>query len=97
MKRIKFKRSLRNKSKQTKRRIKLLKDKAIENFLLQHLTPVKLDFSKIQDCLLNKLSKDENAIEKIFPENSDSKGESNSQSVNGLSNFVCEINLEQKW
>ena len=97
MKRIKFKRSLRNKSKQTKRRIKLLKDKAIESFLLQHLIPVKIDFSKIQDCLLNKLSRDENAIEKIFPENSDSKGESNSQSVNGLSNFVCKINLEQKW
>ena len=97
MKRIKFKRSLHMKSKHAKRRIKYIKDKAIENFLLQHLTPVKIDFSKIHNCLLNQLSKVENAFEKIFPEISDSEGKANSKSINELTHFECGINFEEKW
>ena len=84
------------KSKHAKRRIKYIKDKAIENFLLQHLTPVKIDFSKIHNCLLNQLSKDENAFEKIFPEIS-AEGKANSKSINELTNFECGIDFEEKW
>ena len=70
-----------------------MKDRAIKNFLLQHLTPVKIDFSKVKNCLLNKLTKDENAIEKLFPELNEAKNETNSQSKNKLTNFKCSFNF----
>ena len=35
-------------SKKAKRPRKLVKDKAIENFLLEHMKPVKINFSKIK-------------------------------------------------
>ena len=36
------------KLKKTKRKRKLIKDKAILNFLLEHMKPVEIDFSKIK-------------------------------------------------
>ena len=36
------------KLKKTKRRRKFIKDKAIVNFLLEHMKPEKIDFSKIR-------------------------------------------------
>ena len=93
MKKLLSKKKLILKSKQPKRRFRFIKDKAINDFLLQHLTPVKIDFSKVKNCLLNKLTKDENAIEKLFPELNEAKSETNLQSKNGLSNFKCNINF----
>ena len=93
MKRFLFKRHLCLKPKHFKRPIRYVKDPAIKNFLLQHLTPVKIDFSKVKNCFLNKLTKDENAIEKLFPELNEAKNETNSQSKNNLSNFKCNMNL----
>ena len=89
MKRLLFKKHLCLKPKHFKRPIRYMKDRAIKNFLLQHLTPVKIDFSKVKNCLLNKLTKDENAIEKLFPELNEAKNETNSQSKNKLTNFKC--------
>jgi hypothetical protein len=97
MKRIIFKNRLSTKPKKSRRRVRYIKDRAIRNFLLEHLTPVKIDFSKIHNCLLNQLSKDENAFEKIFPEISDSEGKANSKSTNELTHFECRINFEEKW
>ena len=97
MKRIIFKNRLSTKPKKSRRRVRYIKDRAIINFLLEHLTPVKIDFSKIHNCLLNQLSKDENAFEKIFPEISDSEGKANSKSINELTHFECGINFEEKW
>ena len=93
MKRLLFKRHLCLKPKHFKRPIRYLKDPAIKNFLLQHLTPVKIDFSKVKNCFLNKLTKDENAIEKLFPELKEAKNETNSQSKNKLTNFKCSFNF----
>ena len=87
MKRLLFKKHLSLKPKHFKRPIRYMKERAIKNFLLQHLTPVKIDFSKVKNCLLNKLTKDENAIEKLFPELNEAKSETN------LSNFKCNINF----
>ena len=36
------------KLKKTKKQRKFIKDKAIVNFLLEHMKPVKIDFSKIK-------------------------------------------------
>ena len=36
------------KMKKAKRRRKFIKDKAIINFLLEHMKPIKIDFSKIK-------------------------------------------------
>ena len=62
MKKIKFKKKLRLKSKKSKRRFKYIKDKAIKLFLLQHLTPVNIDFSKVKNCLLNKILESGNDV-----------------------------------
>ena len=93
MKRLLFKRHLCLKPKHFKRPFRYVKDPAIKNFLLQHLTPVKIDFSKVKNCFLNKLTKDENAIEKLFPELNEAKSETNLQLKNNLSNFKCNINF----
>ena len=93
MKRLLFKKHLCLKPKHFKRPIRYMKDRAIKNFLLQHLTPVKIDFSKVKNCLLNKLTKDENTIEKLFPELNEAKSETNLQLKNNLSNFKCNINF----
>ena len=77
MKHLLFKKHLCLKPKQFKRRIRYVKDRAIKNFILQHLNPVKIDFAKVKNCLLNKLTKDENAIEKLFPELNEAKSETN--------------------
>ena len=50
--------------KNTKRK-KYIKDKALNKFLFQHLVPKKLDFTKIQNCLLNRLANEENILEGI--------------------------------
>ena len=55
---------------------------------MQHLTPVKIDFSKVKNCLLNL--KDENAIDKLFPELKGTK-ETNTQLKNNLANFKCDL------
>ena len=96
MKRLLLKRHLCLKLKRSKRRFKIVKDKAINNFLLQHLTPVKLDFFRVQNCLLNQLAKGENAINKLFPELNEAKNETNLQLFNNLSDFKCN-NSEEKW
>ena len=93
MKRLLFKKHLCLKPKHFKRPIRYMKDRAIKNFLLQHLNPVKIDFSKVKNCLLNQLTKDENAIEKLFPELNEAKNETNSQSKNKLTNFKCSFNF----
>ena len=36
------------KNKRKKRAVKLIKDKAIINFLLEHMKPYKIDFSKVK-------------------------------------------------
>ena len=77
MKHLLFKKHLCLKPKQFKRRIRYVKDRAIKNFILQHLNPVKIDFFKVKNCLLNQLTKDENAIEKLFPELNEAKSETN--------------------
>lgn len=91
MKKLVFKKRLCLKSKQSKRRIRYIKDKAIKNFLLQHLTPVKIDFSKMENCLLNQIIKDESIMDKIFPEIKETNSETNMQLKNKLSLFKCEI------
>ena len=89
MKKLVFKKHLCLKSKQSKRHIRYIKDKAIKNFLLQHLTPVKIDFSKMKNCLLNQIIKEESIMDKIFPEIKETNSETNMQLKNSLSNFKC--------
>ena len=43
------------KLKKSKRKRKFIKDKAVINFLLEHMKPVKIDFSKIKNPFLFKL------------------------------------------
>ena len=47
------------KTKKAKRRRKFVKDKAIVNFLLEHLKPIKIDFSKIKIPSFLEFEKDE--------------------------------------
>lgn len=82
MKRIVFKRGHCLKPKQSKRRIRYIKDKAVKKFLLQHMTPVKIDFSKLENCLLNRIFKDDNIVDKVFPKPKEAKSEINPQSKN---------------
>ena len=88
MKKLLSKKKLILKSKQPKRRFRFIKDKAINDFLLQHLTPVKIDFSKVKNCLLNL--KDEKVIDKLFPELKGTN-ETNTQLKNNLANFKCDL------
>ena len=87
MKRLLFKRHLCLKMGRSRRRIRYVNDKAIKNFLLQHLRPVKLDFSKVDNCLLNRLARGENIFNKIFPDLNETKSEINLQLINNLSNY----------
>ena len=53
------------KLKKTKRQRKFIKDKAIANFLLAHMRPAKIDFSKIKiPSFLNFLDDEEKKPEK---------------------------------
>jgi len=88
-----FKKLLCLKPKQPKRHVRYIKDKAIKHFLLQHMKPVKLNFPKLDNCLLNRLSRDESNIENLFPEINEPKDETNSQIVNNLSKFKCKSNF----
>ena len=90
MKKLLFKKKLKLKTHQPKRRIRYIKDKAINDFLLQHLTPVKIDFSKVKNCLLNL--KDEKVIDKLFPELKGTN-ETNMKLKNSLANFKCDLNF----
>ena len=93
MAKLLFKKHLCLKPKQPKRRVKYIKDKAIKNFLLQHMKPVKLDFSKLDNCLLNRLSREENIFQTLFPEINETNDETNSQVVYNLSAFKCKSNF----
>ena len=90
MKKLLFKKKLKLKTRQPKRRIRYIKDKAINDFLLQHLTPVKIDFSKVKNCLLNL--KDEKVIDKLFPKLKGTN-EANMKLKNSLANFKCDLNF----
>ena len=66
------------KLKKTKKQRKFIKDKAIVNFLLEHMEPVKIDFSKIKipsfNSFLEKeekeaISPNESNEQKIFKDN----------------------------
>ena len=57
------------------------------------MKPVKLNFPKLDNCLLNRLSRDESNIENLFPEINEPKDETNSQIVNNLSKFKCKSNF----
>ena len=66
------------KLKKTKKQRKFIKDKAIVNFLLEHMKPVKIDFSKIKipsfNSFLEKeekeaISTNESNKQKIFKDN----------------------------
>ena len=66
------------KLKKTKKQRKFIKDKAIVNFLLEHMKPVKIDFSKIKipsfNSFLEKeekeaISPNESNEQKIFKDN----------------------------
>ena len=66
------------KLKKTKKQRKFIKDKAIVNFLLEHMKPVKIDFSKIKipsfNSFLQKeekeaISPNESNKQKIFKDN----------------------------
>lgn len=48
------------KPKKSKRARKFIKDKAIVNFLLEHMKPAKIDFSKIRIPSFLELEKQEN-------------------------------------
>ena len=48
------------KAKKSKRAKKFIKDKAIVNFLLEHMKPAKIDFSKIRIPSFLELEKQEN-------------------------------------
>ena len=66
------------KLKKTKKQRKFIKDKAIVNFLLEHMKPAKIDFSKIKipsfNSFLEKeekeaISPNESNEQKIFKDN----------------------------
>lgn len=38
---------------------KFIKNKAVKHFLLQHLEPLKIDFAKVKDCILNRTYEDD--------------------------------------
>ena len=90
MKKLLSKKKLILKSKQPKRRFRFIKDKAINDFLLQHLTPVKIDFSKVKNCLLNKIMEKENIFDQLFPE---TKSEINMESKSNLSSLKNKANF----
>lgn len=58
------------KMKKAKRRRKFIKDKAIINFLLEHMKPVKIDFSKIRfpsfSYFQEKEEKNNSDLNKLF-------------------------------
>ena len=41
--------------KSTKKNKKLIKDKGIKKFVLEHLKPQKIDFYKVKNCILNNI------------------------------------------
>ena len=71
-------------NKKAKRGRKLVKDKAIVNFLLEHMKPVKINFSKIKiPSFINFLEIEGNKAinSNIFPD----KKVSNENSISGIS------------
>ena len=53
------------------------------------MKPVKLNFPKLDNCLLNRLSRYESILEKMFPEINKANDETNSRIVYNLSKFKC--------
>ena len=58
--------------KSTKKNKKLIKDKGIKKFVLEHLKPQKIDFYKVKNCILNNIYEDDDFIRKnkglnLFP------------------------------
>ena len=66
MKKIIFKRRFRLRPKSSNKNIRYIKDKAVKNFLLQHLKPIDIDFSQVKSCLLFQME-EECLFDKIFP------------------------------
>lgn len=66
MKKIIFKKRFRLRPKNSEKKIRYIKDKAVKNFLLQHLKPVDIDFSQVKSCLLFQMQ-EESLFDKIFP------------------------------
>jgi hypothetical protein len=70
-----------------KHKFSYIRNKALNNFLLQHLIPKKIDFSKIQNCLLNRLATDEKFFEDKFSQNEVSENEGINFNENNISLF----------
>ena len=70
-----------------KHKFSYIRNKALNNFLLQHLIPKKIDFSKIQNCLLNRLATDEKFFEDKFSQNEVSENEGINFHENNISLF----------
>lgn len=66
MKKIIFKKQFRLRPKKSEKNIRYIKDKAVKNFLLQHLKPIDIDFSQVKSCLLFQMQ-EESLLDKFFP------------------------------
>ena len=79
-----------------KKRYTILKDKALKSFLLQHLTPIKINFEKVKKSILNGEYEDEKIFKKIFAKDEITKKEHIPFPFFSLNNFYDEKILENK-
>jgi len=77
------------KTKKIKRRTKLIKDKAIVNFLLDHMKPAKIKFPKLRIPSYLNLENKENNEDEINPKD-DNQNFDKVFSVAPLLNFLLE-------
>ena len=70
-----------------KHKFSYIRNNALNHFLLQHLIPQKIDFSKIQNCLLNRLATDEKFFEDKFSQIEISENDEKNFHINKISVF----------
>ena len=77
------------KKKITKRKRKFLKDKAIVDFLLEHMKPVKIDFSKIKFLTFINFLENEEKESNLQNESNDQKIIKDIPTI-GISSFLSQ-------
>ena len=84
MKKLLFKKRLGSRPNNLNNRNGYIKDKSVKYFILQHLKPSPIDFSKIKNCIFFRMASEENMEENPFPQHSEQVNGINPNNVSSL-------------
>ena len=87
MKKLLFKKRLGSRQNNMNHRNGYIKDKSVKYFILQHLKPSPIDFSKLKTCVLMRMASEENMEENPFPQHLEQVNGINPNHVSSL--FRC--------